>query len=152
MEKLNTYLEQFEKKIKFNTLENSKISIASVGWHIDHSLKVIIGVSSFLKTSNPGDYQWKFNKWRFIVFALGSIPRGKAKAPKGVQSYEKITLEELEKQLETVKKLLEEIKTLPKKANFKHPYFDLLDLKQTIRFLELHTKHHLKIVDDILKK
>ena len=28
--------------------------------------------------------------------------------------------------------------------------FGMLNKQQTLRFLEMHTKHHLKIVDDIL--
>ena len=61
-----------------------KISVSSkdVYWHIDHSLKFIIGVCNTLKKSNPQHYMWRFNFIRLIVFTNGSIPRGKGKAPK----------------------------------------------------------------------
>jgi hypothetical protein len=33
---------------------------------------------------------------------------------------------------------------------FEHPYFGKLKLKETIRFLEIHTTHHLSIIEDIV--
>jgi hypothetical protein len=33
---------------------------------------------------------------------------------------------------------------------FTHPYFGDLKKKQTILFLEIHTQHHLEIIEDII--
>ncbi len=41
---------------------------------------------------------------------------------------------------------------LPENVYFNHHVFGMLTKKQTLRFLEIHTKYHLKIVNDILKK
>lgn len=152
MEKLNQYLDSIAAKIPFHETVDTSASKVSIGWQIDHSLKVINAVTEQIKNSKPEEYRWKFNKWRFIIFAVGFIPKGKAKAPKSVRSFETIRINELKTQLETARKAIEEIQRLPKKSNFIHPYFGMLNLKQTIYFLELHTNHHLKIIADILKK
>ena len=62
-----------------------------------------------------------------------------------------ITTEDLNNQLQTAKNHITNLKDLPDGVYFKHPIFNMLTKKQTLRFLEMHTKHHLKIVRDILK-
>ena len=130
--------------------QNLAISKSGVDWHIDHSLKVIIGVSESLKKSDPISYKWTFSPLRTVVLIIGRFPRGKAKAPKVTYTNDDIDKSELLNQLTLVKKLLSEIEQLPKNSHFKHPIFGVLNLKQTIRFLGLHTKHHLKITDEII--
>jgi len=139
-----------EKAIKVSDKKAVKISSSNVAWHIDHSLKVIQRVCNFLIASKQSDYKWKFNKWRFIIFLKGTIPRGKAKAPRHVRPPENITIDDLKNQLKKVKQLLNTIKRLPPKSNFDHHIFGKLHLKKAIRFLEIHTKHHIKIINDIL--
>jgi hypothetical protein len=40
---------------------------------------------------------------------------------------------------------------LDKNAHFPHPFFGILNKKETDNFLALHTKHHLMIIKDILE-
>jgi len=131
--------------------KNIKVSDKSIDWHLDHLLKVIINVSKVLKKSNPSDYSSNFNFIRSVIFILNFIPRGKGKAPRSVHPPDNITKEDLLKQLEGAKQQINNIKDLHSKSNFKHPYFGLLNLKQTVKFLNLHTVHHLKICRDINK-
>lgn len=149
---LTPQLITLENYFKNTETINTNISNSSVGWHIDHSLKVLITVSKAVKISKPEEYQLKFNKTRLYIFAKGSIPRGIAKAPKLVLPPENITKEGLIFQLEEANKLLHILEELPEKSNFKHPYFGLLNLPMTKKFLKLHTDHHLKIITDILTK
>lgn len=130
--------------------QNQAISKSGIDWHIDHSLKVIIGVSESLKKSDPKSYKWTFSPLRTVVLIIGRFPRGKAKAPKITYTNEVINENELLNQLILVKKLLSEIEQLAKNSHFKHPIFGVLNLKQTIKFLRLHTIHHLKITDEII--
>ena len=43
------------------------------------------------------------------------------------------------------------IKKAHHNAYFRHLIFGNLNKKRTIRFLQIHTAHHLKIIQDILK-
>ncbi|MBC7642606.1 MAG: DUF1569 domain-containing protein [Flavobacterium sp.] len=148
-------LEKLVQELETNIVHKDKIKLdiskSDIAWQIDHSLKVINGIIFQLKNSNPKDYNWTFNLKRLLVFTLNKIPRGKATAPKSVQAFERIYETYLIDQIEISKKLISDIENLDKNCNFKHPYFDILNKKQTIKFLNIHTNHHLKIIKDILK-
>ncbi len=151
MTKITDLLIDIESKIEHATLINERVSKSNVGWHLDHSLKVINSVITVLQKSEA-NYKWDFNLKRTYFFIRKAIPRGKAKAPNAVQSYEEITNKDIERQLKTARFLIRELETMDKKTNFIHPFIGKLNLKQAILFLEIHTDHHLKIIDDILKK
>lgn len=148
---LQILLHEIESKIAFRDSTNEFVSKSDVAWHLDHSLRVINGISGVLKKSNPDDFISSFHFKRSLILFLGKIPRGKAKAPETVTPKGNISLEDLFYRLENAKTSIIEIQNCNPKNNFIHPYFGQLNLKQTLRFLEIHTKHHLKIVDDIIK-
>ena len=86
-----------------------------------------------------------------IVDVLNKIPRGKVKAPKSVQPEGTISQETLALTLKNLKHNLANWDQLDKNAYFQHPFFDELNKKATEKFLVLHTNHHFKIINDILK-
>lgn len=141
--KLSGYIPQFE-------LKNPEVSHASVGWHIAHSHLVINSVIESLKNSNPSEYKWKFSLLHLYVLIKGGFPRGKGKAPEKVIPREVINIQILKRSSDETQTALAKIPQLPENAYFKHPLFGLLNKKSTIRFLEIHTNHHLKIIKDIL--
>jgi hypothetical protein len=146
---LEKEIKELEEMMSFSTLRKESVSKRGIDWHIDHCLKIICGVSDLLKSSNPEDYKWKFNAVRLYIFAKGSIPRGKARSPKLVNNKEEIIHQDLVTQLEVAKNNVVGLENLPPKANFKHPYFGYIKRDKTIKFLALHTNHHLKIMRDI---
>ena len=151
MKKLQSIITQLESHIPDFEKTNLTVSTSTIGWQIEHSLLVINKVVSEIKKSNPSDYKWKFNKNRFLVQTiLRKIPRGRVRAPKTVQPSEEITLEHLKSQLEITRNNLAGLQSLEAKNYFTHPFMGDLNLKTTIDFLGLHTKHHLKIIEDIL--
>lgn len=144
-------IKELESYVAIKDKRNDSVSTSNVAWQIDHSLKVINLVSNTFINSNPEDYKSRFNKWRIFLFTLGYIPRGKAKAPEIVRPPEIISDEDLTLQAQLAYQNIEKIKSANKHAHFKHFIFGVLNKKRTIRFLQLHTNHHLKIIRDILK-
>ncbi len=148
-EKLDYLLQRIEDYIENHEVLKTDISKASVGWHIDHSLKVVNNVVGALQKSDPETYKNNFSLMGKIFFALGFFPRGKAKAPKHVKPPEVILKEDLISQIEVAKNNINVISELDKNAYFKHPLFGNVNRKRVTRFLELHTNHHVKIINEI---
>ena len=144
MDSLERQINQLEENIAHAHVSNSQISEGSVGWHIEHSLLVMITVISALKKSEPNSYRWVFNWKRTWIFFTQKIPRGRVKAPKYVDPLHVTDV------LAKVYQLLEEMKTLPSKTYFHHFIFGDLDLKDTHYFLRVHTHHHLKIMAELI--
>lgn len=144
-------LAEIEENIPKKDFKNEHVSKSTIGWQLDHALKVVNGVCKMLEASNPKTYTSNFNLTRTVMFTFGYFPRGKGKSPKVVLPPDVITSENLLNQLAVAKTNLEKIKSLPKTSHFEHFLFGDLTKKQTVRFIEIHTKHHLKIVRDMLK-
>jgi hypothetical protein len=151
MNPLHHLLLQLENHVPNLEKTNPNVSISTVGWQIDHCLLVINGIISQLEISNPTAFQPKWNFPKFMVFTTGKIPRGKAKAPKVVMPIQVATQNELKAKLEAAKNNVLKLDSFSENQFFNHPFFKDLNVKQTKRFLTIHTKHHLKIIEDILK-
>ena len=142
--RLENQISNFEKT-------NPNVSNSTVGWQIDHCLLVINGIIGQLEISDPSKYQPKWTFPKFMVFTTGKIPRGKAKAPKVVIPTQVATQEELIAKLAAAKNNVLKLDSFSENQFFNHPYFKDLNVKQIKKFLTIHTKHHLKIIQDILK-
>lgn len=151
MEELKKLLIVLENKIPNQEAINSLISKSSVGWHIEHSLLVMNLVIESVEKSNPDNYKRAFNFNRFLVFTMNKIPRGKVRAPKAVQPKEDFTTDSLKIHLEKGKNNFEILNSLSANNYFEHPFMGNLNLKATIKFINLHTKHHLKIINQIIE-
>lgn len=151
MKKLIALIEELETKIPHSEKINSTVSAGSVGWHIHHSLLVGLNIIQAVERSDPQLYSRKFNMRKTLVFTLNKIPRGKAKAPESVQPKEQIGGAEMEEHFELLKSRLPVLKNLHPNSYFKHPFFGNLHVKDTIKMLTLHTKHHISIINDIIK-
>ena len=151
MNKLTDLINQLETIIPFCEKMNESVSKVAAGWHIEHTMLTAIRIIDALEKSDPSGYHWKFNPSKIFVFTLNKIPRGKGKAPKQVQPNGSAGKDELLNQLQILKSRLTVLHSLRKDNFFDHPYFGHLKVKETIKFLNIHTKHHLKIIEDIIK-
>ncbi len=131
---------------------NKEVSKVAVAWHLDHSLKVINRISDTLRVSEPEKYKRKFSVARTFSFTFGYIPRGRATSPPVVRPPDTIKTADIVLQLVEARENIIGMDSMDENAYFRHPVFGKLNKKQAKRFLEIHTKHHLKIVRDILKE
>lgn len=152
--KLNTLLlliQKLETKIPHREVINPQLSSVNVAWHIEHTLIATIIITEQLVRSDPANYKCHFNKNRLLVLGMCKIPRGKGKAPKSVVPKENSSLARIEKHMEIAKEKINATDGLNPRSFIDHPYLGLLNYKSSIRFMCIHAKHHLDIVDDILK-
>lgn len=149
---LEKQLKQLLKYIEASDKENREISAASIYWHIEHCLKVVSGVIIMLEQSSPNDFKPKFSIPKVFILATGVIPRGKGRAPKQTipeNLSTKVTLIAIHEQVRLQLLRLHDISST---SCFNHPVFGWLNKKQTVRFIGIHTNHHLKIIKDITRK
>jgi hypothetical protein len=149
IQKLANQLSEMEALIPFAHLSHPTISNASVGWHLAHNILVINQVVKSIAQSDPAMYQPKqsFGKW--YVFLTKSIPRGKVKAPKMVNPTLDLDLNEA---LERASLGLLNLMSVAPNQFFHHPFLGDLNREKTLKFLWIHTEHHLKIIRDLIKK
>lgn len=148
MNKLIRQLEELATKISQHNNICPDVSKSNVGWHIEHILLTINAIIDAVMESNPTNYKWSFNLLRTLIFATKTIPRGRVKSPKVVtpKIYDEKTLEG---HLAITKSKIQELENIDAGKYFNHPYFGNLKLVKTLKFLEIHNNHHLKIINDI---
>jgi hypothetical protein len=151
MDKLSALIIELESKIPQSEKQNFSVSATSVGWHIQHSLLVAFQIIKAVESSDPANYLWKFNLKRIIVYTLNKFPRGKGKAPDSVQPKGETNRENLVMDIQALKTRIKILQELKPNHFFVHPYFGKLNVKATIKMLKIHTKHHIHIMNDIIK-
>ncbi len=151
--KLQRYIDEMESLASQHELSNSKISASSIGWHLEHTLLVLEKSMSALASSVKANYSPKSSFKKTVILFTGKIPRGVARSPKHVlPEASNIDVENLLARIAAVKSKLESVSTFPADQYISHPIFGDLKLKKAVRFLEIHSFHHLKIVREILGK
>ena len=150
MQKLHKQLDELESFIPQLDVRNEAISASTVGWQIEHDLLVISSVIEGVKRSDPASYKWRFKPLKYVILWRGVILRGKVGAPKVVTPGE-ITPESLQAHIALCRQRLAELEQVRNDHYFTHPFFGDLKKKETLRFLYVHTEHHLKIIKDILQ-
>jgi hypothetical protein len=89
-----------------------------------------------------------FSLRRAAVFLRGRIPRGRGKSPEAVWPAE-ISLEELTSLLDRAEQMVAAAQGFDRQSWFKHFAFGVLDRNKTLRFIRIHNRHHLRIIEDI---
>ena len=143
LNKLNNYILRCSVK-------NEKVSKWSVGMQVEHCLLGTRRICSALSNSKPYTGKIKKGLLRRIIFLTGIIPRGRGKTPDAAIPDEQTTESGL-------RELLAEASLSAQKAAesdcdcwWKHFAFGVMKRDEALKFVEIHNKHHLKIISDIL--
>lgn len=133
---------------------NERVSTWCLAEQIDHCTKVTASVVEVLADPNAPALPHGVNFLGRLVLLLGWIPRGVGKTPKRLTGTP-ASASDLDAGLA---RLVEAFDALPferlrssRVPIIRHPKFGGLTPPQALRFLVVHTHHHLKIVDDILR-
>ena len=151
MKKLLAIVDQLGAYVPNSEQADNAISEVNIAWHIEHACLVIIKITETIKQSKPQQYNSKFNFKKLFVFITGKFPRGRAKAPAAVMPQSQIDQAVLIDSIEKAKQAISELNNCAKNQFFLHPIFGNLNKRQTLHFLGIHTKHHLRIIQDIIK-
>jgi hypothetical protein len=150
MSNLLILLKKLESKIPYCDPINTSISKSPVSWHIQHTILTTSRIIKALQKSDPINYKWQFNVTRLMIFTFKKIFRGKGQAPKVVIPTEKFEIDKVCRELEDLKSDVEILDGLNEKQFFNHPNFGNLNVKSARKFLEIHTNHHIDIIEDII--
>jgi hypothetical protein len=151
MKQLEAMISELEIKIEDQERINEQVSKASVGWHIEHSLLTLNQIIDALGKSDPAHYRQRFDIRRVVFMVLGKIPRGRIKAPRAVRPTEGYTSDTLKQHVSLTRTKLNTLEHLTDGHYFKHPFLGDFKRKPAIKFMRLHTNHHLKIIKDIIE-
>jgi hypothetical protein len=145
-------LQELEDLIPHAAKSAPAVSKRGVDWHLDHSLKIIASISTVLKKSNPADFKPRFSFWKWVILGTGYIPKGRSRSPKPFNQLESIDPASLLPLLEKAKLATQDLEKLPKNAYFEHPFFGHIAQKDAIKFINIHSWHHIKIAKEIVAK
>ncbi len=154
--RLESQLDEITRVVRFQPalldVRVERVSGWSIGEQVDHMIRVLeagLPLLDGLRDSLPRG----MNLTGTILLRLRWIPRGIGKSPKGVRPGAWTAFDLAERAARLRKSFCETplsgaILADPRPV-FPHPYFGGLSAAQGIRFLDIHTRHHLKIVADI---
>lgn len=132
----------------------AKFSTWSPSEHLDHTIKVAASIVNRLLQADAPRGERPLSFIGRLVLLFGWIPRGVGKAPARLQGTQctaadlHASLTKLEGKIDL---LAAEHLDDARGAIVPHPRFGDLVPTVALRFLMLHTRHHLRIVEDIFK-
>lgn len=155
--RLNAQVDELRRRSSLGDAELAK-SCGVSGWtpaeHLDHLIKVSSSIVRRLLDLEAVPLPSGINPVGRLILFLGRIPRGKGKAPERLRGT-KVTAAELLASLDRLRADVERLQDahLSRKRGpvVPHPRFGGLTAAQAIDFTVLHNRHHLQIIDDILK-
>jgi len=133
-------------------LRAPEVSAWSVAEQVDHLVKVNQSIFSHLLTRTPASGP-RISLAGRLVLLTGHFPRGRGESPRKLRGQQASAVELAaahEKSRDTFRILAAEPEPLlDPSAVLPHKMFGALTAAQALRFVPIHTRHHLRIVADI---
>lgn len=140
-------------------LKNEAVSQWTVAQHIDHTASVVKGILALImmisNSKNPSTDGAPKLLAKIILF-VGYLPRGKGKAPDQfvpkAASHDEIrkNVQMMDTFIKGLEPRLAQIEA--SKGRAPHPVLGSFTPAEWLRFIDIHTNHHFKIIRDIKKK
>lgn len=126
------------------------VSRWSVGQHLDHTLQAEIFIAESLARSAPWQRREGFGLIKSIVLITGTIPRGRGKTPDSLVPEAQPTEAALLGLAQRAEAAVQAMHSCDPGCWIEHPVFGTLQAVHARRFAAIHTRHHLRIIADIL--
>jgi len=123
-------------------------SYSEVYSHILHAnTGSLIAIERCMNEAKSSSGRMQLQAWLILFF--GIFPPGKIKAPEKIAAMvQKISMEEacngIIKLLGRIPEVVNLVRKSSAKQKIKHPRIGLLNARQWFRFIEIHSRHHLK--------
>ena len=133
-------------------LRVERVSLWSVGQHIEHLLKVDDTIHLHLTSSTIGTPVPPLTWIGRVILIAGRIPRGRAKAPEWTKpTGDYVALRKaVERTSHRFRELEPIVDTLSRDTiRIAHPSLGGLTRRQWLRFTDIHQRHHHAIIRDI---
>jgi len=134
------------------------VSDWSAGQHIHHlsnANRVIArSISGLVSSQTEADSDRRLNLLGITVLSTDLIPRGVASAPARLHPPDILSREEIADAVKASLKSVDSLQELggiivARRSRLRHPYLGYLRSSQWLRFMNVHTSHHLRIVRHI---
>ena len=143
---------------ELHDVEAARVSKWTVGKQLEHLLlsdETVLDRLDSLTDGREGPAGGGKTVLGRAVLLIGFIPRGLGKAPVLVKPAGRDAADieaGLQRLAERLAELTEQLPLLEETGwRCRHPFFGALDIGEWMRFLDVHHRHHLKIVRDIRK-
>jgi hypothetical protein len=143
------YLDDLRGAVKHADV-SAPLSQWSVGMHVHHCCLAMISIGKGLAKSALPSPPSKPSPRKLIALKFGFIPRGRAKNPSRTDP-QVLPADQLFGLIDEAERQLAASATVDPGQWISHPIFGTLRRDAALRFVEVHNRHHLKIVRDILK-
>jgi hypothetical protein len=150
IERVVSQVGAFEALVPHRDVRAPTVSQWSVGMHIHHcALAMRLVATEVLRCETPPP-RWSANPVRTLILLTGRVPRGRAEAPAAVRPSVDLSEGLLGPALSEAAQLVRRLPDAPQEAWFRHFALGVIRRRSVPRFLEVHNRHHLRIISDIL--